>query len=415
MIQYAVAWHPASDNLGDDLRALAASQLLPRVDFALDADRPDALPEGLGADDRLVTLFTGAFLRSSAHWPPQGQIAPVYAGVHFSAEDTWGLPFEALDGAGRDFLTAYPPLGCRDERTLRLMEAAGIPCRLTACVTLSLQRPQTAKAAPYVCCVDVPEQVTSALREFAPGVNTAVREMTHQLSSPSRNFEERMAHARQVAQTYAGAAFVVTRRLHCALVCLAVGTPVVLLYNSGYEDVSRFAPMDAMVRTQPVEDFVAEVYRNGFPVAWRNPEGVKRWQDAIRSAVREGVAAAEAMSLPLVSPDAARAWREKRLEDTLHAAEEKIHRLEQEHYEGLHEKFSLLMREDASKTALSSLLREPELERALRRLSWRRVLMAQPWYKRPLTLWMLWRGQHPAEDLVKEAHEALRPLGWPEK
>ena len=36
MIQYAVAWQKDSDNLGDDLRTLAAMELLPRVDRVLD-------------------------------------------------------------------------------------------------------------------------------------------------------------------------------------------------------------------------------------------------------------------------------------------------------------------------------------------------------------------------------------------
>ena len=415
MIEYAVAWHPASDNLGDDLRTLAASRLLPRIDRTLDADRPDAPLTGLSPADRVVTLFTGAFLRSAAHWPPQEQIAPVYLGAHFSAEDTWGVPFEALSGAGRSFLTACAEVGCRDERTLRLMEKAGIPAQLTACVTLSLDRPDVPKAQPYVCCVDAPGAVAAALREFAPGVGAQVRELTHQLDSPSRDFAARMAHAEDVVRTYAGATFVVTRRLHCAMVCLAVGTPVVLLYNSGYEDVSRFAPMDAMVRTLPVEDFVAEVYRNGFPVAWRNPEGVKRWKEKLRLAAREGIAAAEALALPVVDAQSARLWREQRREDTIRAAEDKIHRLEQARYEGLHEKFGLLMKEDAAKTAMTALLREPEVERALRRLAWRRVLQTLPWYKRPLMLWKLWRGQAEAADLLKEALAALRPLGWPEK
>ena len=32
MIRYAIAWQNDSDNLGDDLRTLAAMELLPRVD-----------------------------------------------------------------------------------------------------------------------------------------------------------------------------------------------------------------------------------------------------------------------------------------------------------------------------------------------------------------------------------------------
>ena len=48
MLHYGLAWHPASDNLGHDLLALAARQHLPRVDFLLDADALDAPLPGLG-------------------------------------------------------------------------------------------------------------------------------------------------------------------------------------------------------------------------------------------------------------------------------------------------------------------------------------------------------------------------------
>lgn len=414
MIYYAVAWHPHSDNLGDDLRTLAASQLLPHLDRVLDAEHLDA-PLSLEPQDRLVTLLSGAFLRHPFRWLPHPQVAPVFAGVHFSAEDAWGVPFESLDGVGRELLLSGGPLPCRDERTLRLMQKIDQPAALTGCITLTLQRPEVTAEAPYICCVDVPEKVTSALREFAPGVNTQVRVSTHQLTNPSTDFETRMAGARAVVAEYAGASFVVTRRLHCALACLAVGTPVVLLYNSGYEDVSRFAPLDTLVRTQPVEEFLAEVYRNGFPMPWSNPAGMEKYRNAVLQSVHDGMARAKGMSLPVIDPEQAAQWRAEHIELTITRSAEKIRRLELELYEGLHEKFSLLMKEDSAKASLTALIKEPEMIRALRRLAWRRVLEKQPWYKRPLVLWKLWRGQMSAENLLQDTHDVLRTLGWPEK
>ena len=104
MIYYGLTWRPATDNLGDDLVALAAMQHLPRVDYALDADALDAPLPALHADDRLALLCPGLFLRSSAHWPVEKHIAPVCIGVHMSSGDAWGLPLSSLDGAGYDAL-----------------------------------------------------------------------------------------------------------------------------------------------------------------------------------------------------------------------------------------------------------------------------------------------------------------------
>ena len=41
MLYYGLTWRPRTDNLGDDLTALAAMQHLPRIDHALDADALD--------------------------------------------------------------------------------------------------------------------------------------------------------------------------------------------------------------------------------------------------------------------------------------------------------------------------------------------------------------------------------------
>lgn len=245
MVEYALAWHPHSDNMGDDLRALAAMHLLPRVDRVLDADRLSAELPGLCEGDRVVALLTGNVLRETAHWPPEEHIAPVCVGVHISREDVWGVPFRHLSGTAREALLACGPIGCRDASTASLLEEADVPHTLTGCITLTLARPEAASAQRHgVCCVDVPDSVCSALRSVR--LDGDVREITHRLDAEDRSFSERMADAEALLKVYAEAELVVTRRLHCAMACLAIGTPVALLYNSGYEDVTRFSPWTAL-------------------------------------------------------------------------------------------------------------------------------------------------------------------------
>ena len=43
-MRYGVIWHPASTNLGDDMQTLAASRLLPRVDWTVDGEGLDEPP-----------------------------------------------------------------------------------------------------------------------------------------------------------------------------------------------------------------------------------------------------------------------------------------------------------------------------------------------------------------------------------
>ena len=414
MTRYAVTWRPRSDNLGDDLLTLAATRLLPRVDMALDADRLDAPLNDLEPDDRVVTLLCGKVLTQPIHWPPERHIAPAAVGAHFSREDVWGIPMTALDGAGLDYLRAMSPVGCRDQASVALLEDMHLPCRLTACLTLTLDRPEVAPPAkPCILCCDVPEDVLRALDGAASAMD--VQSVTHQMDEAPQDFHLRMASAQSMLERYAGAACVVTRRLHCAMACLAIGTPVVLLYHADYEDVTRFAPMSDMLRVQPVDAFLREVKAGRFRPGWENPPQVRRWKETLRQAVAEGLTRAEAMPLPIVPPAEAQAWRSARLLETAHSAARKIQRLERVRYEGLHEKFSLILREDTAKSALTTLLGEPEMKKALRKVAIRRCLSIEKWYRRPWQWLMIRLGRAETENLGQLAEDVLAPLGWPDR
>lgn len=409
MLHYGLAWHPASDNLGHDLLALAARQHLPRVDFLLDADALDAPLPGLGDEDRVVALIPGNFLASSAHWPPEKHIAPVCVGVHITEEDAWGLPLSTLDGAGLACLRAVSPIGCRDERTVRRLQALDVPHQLTACLTLTLRRPDVPRKGGVVCC-DVPQAVISAIREYRADVD----EVTHHVDAPCADFQARMTAAEAMLRRYAEAEMVFTRRLHCAMACLAVGTPVMLLYNSQYEDIARFAPMDGMVVKQPMDAFLQQLERRGFPTPWKNPADMAFIRQRLEGAVARGLARSETMPLPIVPQEDAERWREQRIRRMTDSAAAKIHRLENQQYEDLHRKFSLLLREDSAKATLTELLALPQVQKALRKAALDKQLADQPLTRR---LKLRWQARHDPEltgELIQEAREALELLGWPD-
>ena len=408
MLYYGLAWRPATDNLGDDLVALAALQQLPRVDFRLDADTLDAPIPALRDDDRLVLLTPGLFLRSSAHWPPEEHIAPVCAGVHLSEEDAWGLPLSTLNGAGLEALQACAPIAVRDLRTSNRLAKLGVPHTLTGCLTLTLEHRRMRRHG-IVCC-DVQEEVIQAIRGFREDVTV----LTHTLSDPSPDFDARMKAAKAVLARYASAEMVFTRRLHCAMACLAVGTPVLLLYHPEYEDISRFAPMDAMVRKQPVEEFLREVRQHGMPAPWRNPADVGAIQRKLLAEVAEGFRRAENQPLPLVPPAIAHSWTQERIRLMMRTAAAKIQRLEQQHYDHLHNKFKQLLLEEDVKASLREVLALPEVESALRAASLRLKKEQLPPKEQKALQADYKRNMVDVDDLIRKAEGALGQLGWPE-
>lgn len=408
MLYYGLTWRPSTDNLGDDLVSLAAMQRLPRVDMALDADALDAPLPGMNDDDRLVLLAPGLFLRSSAHWPPEQHIVPVCVGVHISEEDAWGMPVSSLDGAGYDALLACAPIAVRDVRTANRLAKLKIPHTLTGCLSLALEHPPV-KRSGIICC-DVPEDVTALLREFRPDITT----VTHALSNPSPDFNLRMEQAKAMLTRYASAEMVFTRRLHCAMACLAVGTPVLLLYNAAYEDIPRFAPMDAMVRKQPVDDFLREVRQHGMPAPWRNPADVGAIQRLLLGALDDGMKQAESAALPLVSPEEGEFWRRERIRRMMKSAAGKIQRLDNQHYDDLHQKFTQLILEEDVKSTLTNLLTLPEVENALRAASLRMKLANLSPKEQKVLQAEHKRNMVDVDDLIRQAHGMLGQLGWPE-
>lgn len=408
MTYYGLTWRPATDNLGDDLVALAAMQHLPRVDYTLDADALDALLPALHEEDRLVLLCPGLFLRSSAHWPPEKHIAPVCMGVHISQEDAWGLPLSTLDGAGLDALMACAPISARDVRTSDRLARLNIPHTLTGCMSLTLEHPALPRKG-IVCC-DAPEEVVRAIQAFRKDVT----DLTHSVAAPSPDFHLRMENARDLLSRYASAEMVFTRRLHCAMACLAVGTPVLLLYHPEYEDISRFAPMDAMVRKQPVDDFLRELQAHGMPAPWRNPADVGAIRRILLTSLAEDLQRAETQALPIVPAEIAANWKQERLRRMMRSAAAKIQTLENQHYNELHTKFTQLVQEEDVKATLQELLALPEVESALRAASLRLQLENRPPKEQKAMLANHKRNLLDVDDLIRKAHGALSQLGWPE-
>lgn len=421
-MRYGVIWHPDSRNLGEDIQALAAGGLLPQIDLALDGERLDEAPPP-GED--IIVLLGGHVMRRRFHWPPHPSLRPVCLGAHLSREDVWGTRLDNLEGLGLDYLRSLEPIGCRDDATAALLNGMQIDSYVSCCLTLTLTRPaDVPRRGRYICCVDVPERAVESLRRYEKAEHMEIREMTHHLppEAAGEDFAARMARARETVRTYAGAAWVVTRRLHCALACLALEVPVLLLYNSGYEDPRRFSPMDGLFSVAAVEDFIASVNRSGFPTLAENPGKYLSWRRLLKEKAAEGIErAAAAPPRVIPSPEEAAHWQRRVLDEVAASSAEKIERLEMEQYDLIHDKFGLLLTEDSVKSRIQDCLTQPGLEEALQDYVLRRYLATLRWWKRPRArrrLRRLLRAHQPIPELEEEdvltfLTAQLARLGWP--
>jgi hypothetical protein len=233
-------------NLGDEIQSIAARQFLPSVDALIDRDRPDKLPDGAPESCRIV--FNGWHTHGPEYWPPSPRLIPLLISMHVTNEvypaNAGGLrPADALlTGANLAYLRAHAPVGARDLWTMERLREKGVDAYFSGCLTLTLGTGEQRRRRDYVCATDLWPKLMERLRKHTRGRIVAV---THAESSAA-SFDERMRRAARLLSIYAHAKCVVTSRLHCALPCLALGTPVLLLTVA--RDAYRFSGLDGLLR-----------------------------------------------------------------------------------------------------------------------------------------------------------------------
>lgn len=212
-------------NLGDEIQAIAARQFLPGVDVLVDRERPND-----PALEPCRIILNGWHTHRPDNWPPAPALDPLIVSFHVTNElnpqNPTRMPPAGILTRGEPaaYLKRHQPIGARDLWTLKLLQDAGIESYFSACLTLTLGDGAPRPRGDHVCAVDAPQPVVELLRSR---FGRKLVERTHM--APRGDFEMRTAQASQLLGLYASARCVVTTRLHCALPCLAFGTPVLLL------------------------------------------------------------------------------------------------------------------------------------------------------------------------------------------
>jgi hypothetical protein len=246
-------------NLGDDIQTVAAYDLVsPLLGTAVDRivyiDRDRSVqtaPEG-----PCLLVANGWYMNGPLVVPPP--VTPLFIAVHLDPHWLSQHP-EAFETFRR-----FEPVGCRDAFTLAQLRAHGVRAYLSYCLTLSLKRERYADTtAPRpVLWVDGPEAQWEAFQQQHPKALA----LKHNLDDTLRGLDPALVPrrhylAREALWRYANATQVITRRLHCALPCKALGTDVVFRPQNpsdprftGYETLLGLSTPDSSSAQQPPLD-----------------------------------------------------------------------------------------------------------------------------------------------------------------
>lgn len=235
-MKYGLLYYRPTANIGDEIQSLAARQYLPKVDILVDRERMRDFYD----QDKVKMILNGWYMCNPEQWPPSNSILPLMTSIHISPEkhirDTW------FQSANKEYLLSQGPIGARDTDTLAMLQSHDIPSYFSGCLTLTLQRNEKAVRHDYICAVDVSPRILAHLRKKT---SRPIIPVTHWIPS-YMDSKDTFVLAEMLLDLYQRAHCVITSRLHVALPCLALQTPVLLLHET--EDTNRFAGLHELTR-----------------------------------------------------------------------------------------------------------------------------------------------------------------------
>lgn len=300
-------------NVGDYVQSLAARQYLPRVDLLLNREKLNAYR---GEPVRLI--MNGWFMFHPENWPPSPDIEPLFVAFHINPKYADAM----LTPEKIDYFQQYAPIGCRDEQTRATLEAREIPARRTGCLTLTLGRTYRWNPAPDapVLLADVLFKAPTfascfkSLNAFSKSLRTGrifrigrrgafLRELLAGIDAPAETLgcdypaeayptpESRFALAEQLLERLSRAKLVVTSRIHIALPCLAMGTPVLFVDGELGKPAERarieeFLPHFNRITVPPRGPWTANFDRTRPLTELRNP-GEESWRERADALARQ--------------------------------------------------------------------------------------------------------------------------------
>lgn len=265
-------------NIGDYIQALASHQFLPHMDGFVSRE---ALNSYNGEECKIV--MNGWYMHNPQNWPPSERIKPLFVAFHMNTYTRNAMFSEA----GIQYFRRNSPIGCRDKHTVELLKNHAIDAYFTGCMTLTLgEKYHDDEKEDTVYFVDayyknrwnkldliknIPTYIihkkiidSLAKKMYSPlkGMKKKLRivDFYKQYSKyftyetllkaqfiqqegafyneKFNNDEELLQEAERLVRLYARAKLVVTSRIHCALPCLGLGTPVVYVENANQDDIS---------------------------------------------------------------------------------------------------------------------------------------------------------------------------------
>ncbi|XP_038074474.1 uncharacterized protein LOC119742534 [Patiria miniata] len=205
-------------NLGDEVQSFPGIQFLPFVDRFVDRDNFDKAKR----DNHIRMFFNAWYGDQGMTWPPPRNIDPIMLSVHISPR------IRPMFTKYIKYLRSKEPIGCRDSDTLKFLKQNNVDVFLSGCLTLLIKTPNIEnKRSGQIVLADVDKAFAALL---PPDIERIAIRVTHLgVGGGKSTIRERFQAAYDLIQNYSEAHVVITQRIHCALPCVAMGTPLIFI------------------------------------------------------------------------------------------------------------------------------------------------------------------------------------------
>lgn len=285
-------------NLGDYVQSLAAEQYLPKVDDFLNREK---LNDYRGKP--ISIILNGWFMHNPKNWPPSKDINPLFISFHMNR------PYisQMMTPNAISYMKDQGKIGCRDYHTAEVLGEHGIDTYYSCCLTTTLgNRYAYHGDRSGIFFVDVLHNVPSMNKyigmrprylasHFKSGniirsinrhsiLNKLLNSVPNDIKGEIKFFENsiygqnipqlaRFDMAREYLHMLARARLVITSRIHCALPCIALGTPVVFI-KYGQKSLSNIYRFRGILDHFNVVDLDKDLKSNGFKSQFINLEDI---------------------------------------------------------------------------------------------------------------------------------------------
>lgn len=270
-----------SKNIGDYIQSVAQEQFFDHIDCYVERESMNTFTN----TEKTNVIMNSWFMWHPENFPPSAVINPLFISFHIVPT----IAERLLTNKTVDYLKQHEPIGARDFTTQRLLESHGIKSYFSGCLTLTLGlKYKSDKKTDEIIFVDpyyelgwgnkyskiiqvlssfiyvvehfgkinklkerfINERITKLSKissrlerllfcaSFYHYYSTLFEDtllynavyIKHEVPQKDfKNEDEKMEYARVLLRRYSEARLVITSRIHCALPCLGIETPVLFV------------------------------------------------------------------------------------------------------------------------------------------------------------------------------------------